>query len=211
MSWKTKTYDDGREWTADDLEVSSEEEEVQAPQPRAQPRVATPPPPQPPARRSIPGPAGYLVGDGHASQAVQRQDGAPGRGVRFFQSSTAWRELTERLTEDQAALRMTIVNVVRAASVPPPIPVRVKVMCGMVKELGETSDAGDDVRVILEDETGEMDGTIDRRVFDKFPGLVKVGSACALLNTPVLSLSATRHHLILHPLSVAHVVAPVPP
>jgi hypothetical protein len=209
--------------TVDDLEWTSEDEADERPSLQCHPAPSSIPAPavfaastssseQQRPRHRIPGPAGMLTGLGLPTTTTPQARGeaaGSGAGLRFFEETAAWKKLLAMFSDEDLARRMTLKEVISAASVPPCVPVRVPLSLMMVTELvGDRSDPIADIGAVVADETGEMAGTFHYMVFQDRPNKVKVGSACAFRNVPVLTLSAWSHHLILHAACIVYVVEP---
>ena len=173
-----------------------------------------------PGRRRIPGPAGALESDGCECAATSVTQGTlfPSQQLRekalsFFHKTPAWLELEAAFSVQRPGMtvpgRQTLHQVIQEASAPPPVPLRVAVVCALIKYIGAKESSGDDVLVTLADESGtEMDGTIHGTIFNEQPGLLMCGAALALKDVPVFSLAPFSHHLLIHPSSVVRVIPP---
>ena len=176
-----------------------------------------PSPSQASAPRRIPGPAGAIS---RASAAAQGATGpllfsqCPRPNVSFFHRTRAWTELEALVSPTEGGVmaevphRMTLREAVREASAPPAVPLRVPVLCALIKAVGNKEGSGDDVQVTLADESGETEATFHGGIFNEHPGVLVTGAACALREVPVLSLAAHSHHLIVHPACVRCIVPP---
>ena len=211
---------DDLEWTDDDDAVKPDVRPAAVVEPDVRPAAVAQPAP-PAARRSIPGPAGLL----NVNVLNHTVTAAPSATSRFFHHSDAWEKIEALMVSGPAAgvndafvqksaraqgvpARMKLKEVIDHCSMPPSVPLRVPLVCVLVKEIGTRESPRDDAYVVLIDDSADKDGIIHAGVFDQFPGLLKVGAACALQNTPALSLNMIRHHLIVCPDCVIHIVSP---
>lgn len=128
------------------------------------------------ASRRLPGPAGSLTKENSVSGPVAASQSSTAAFHRmhasvsrsFFQRTSSWVKLEQMVSHTGEGIdvpgRMTLARVLSEASSHPTKPLRVVMICALIKSIGNQENSGDDVPVTLVDESGEMEGTMHGRV-----------------------------------------------
>jgi len=170
------------------------------------------------ARARIPGPLGALLSgelSGAAAEAaggVGVQQSQPARPAAFspskhyFRRAASWvrmeAELGEAGMEARSPLKRVLEQCARCERIE-----RVPVLVVLLESVG-ASEAGDDVRAMVSDETAQMEATISVDVLRDQAGKIVGGATMHLKDVAVLTLAPWAHHLIIHGDCVKSVEAP---
>eukprot|EP00967_Tisochrysis_lutea_P142336 scaffold262753_cov33-Tisochrysis_lutea.AAC.2 len=181
---------------ADGLELSDDEPLEPS---GLSPRPAGSPLPQP-LPQLLPGPVGALAEPSGSPDARPQALGG-------WRKSAAWLQL-ERALAGRVAERATLREVLSQACSGPPAPVVVPLLLVVIKAIAKDVGGGEDLGVILADETTEMSGSLEFDTLSDYPGALVPGTALALCGVPVLSLAAYSHVLVISSRMLAYAVPP---
>ena len=160
--------------------------------------------------RHIPGPIGHLLAQ--SCRIAELSEGAlmlsqtAEKMARTFKNTDALRELEKALGAQELSGSKPIQRLLLECAANPPRPLHAPLLCVQIKSI--KYERGADAAVVVADQSGEMEGTLDMAALNAYPGAIKEGSALTLKDVGVLSLAPWCHHLLIVLRTVARVVSP---
>uniref|UniRef100_A0A3Q3D4S2 Homologous recombination factor with OB-fold n=1 Tax=Hippocampus comes TaxID=109280 RepID=A0A3Q3D4S2_HIPCM len=172
------------------VQLVSASNKVSRKRPRSEPR--------PPRTRRFPGPAGLLPQQVSSSQAEEEELGGPWAAMK------AEMGLDER--NPACFLRsFSVVMVLRKAALKQLNKNKVPNMAVMLKSINHTHT---DAKAVFRDPTGEIQGTVHRRLLEERLGELKVGAVLLLKQVGVFSPSHRNHYLNVTPNNLLRIYSP---